>query len=66
MSDALQLDEDNEFEQDTEKLQGNLEEAAGALKRRDALGTSNALLKYVESVKSSIAARAKFKSSDKR
>lgn len=66
MSDALQLDEDNEFEQDTEKLQGNLEEAAGALKRRDALGTSNALLEYVESVKSSIASRAKFKSSDKR
>jgi DNA-binding FadR family transcriptional regulator len=65
MSDALQLDEDNEFEQDMEKLQGNLEKAAEALHRRDAFGTSNALLEYVETVKSSIAARAKLNLSEK-
>ena len=66
MSDALQLEEDNEFEPDMEKLQGNLEKAAEALDRRDAFGTSNSLLEYVETVKSSIAARGKLNSSEKR
>ena len=38
MSDALQLDEDNELEQDMEKLQGNLEKAAEALHRKGRVG----------------------------
>ena len=66
MSDALQLEQDDEVERDMEKLQTNLKKAAKALREGDALGTSNALLEYVETVKSSMAARAKFTSSKKR
>ena len=66
MSDALHLEQDDEVEQDMEKLQTNLKKAAKALRKGDALGTSNALLEYVETVKSSMAARTKFTSSEER
>ena len=59
MSDALQLDQDRDMEQDTEMLQTHLRKAVRALRGRDALGTSNALLEYVEAVKLSMSARSK-------
>ena len=65
MSDALQLDQDRNMEQDMETLQTDLRKAARALSGRDALGTSNALLDYVEAVKVSMSARSKTNSSEK-
>ena len=65
MSDALQLDQDRDMEQDTEMLQTHLKKAVRALRGRDALGTSNALLEYVEAVKISMAARSKTYSPEK-
>ena len=64
MSDALQLDQDRDMEQDIEMLQTHLRKAARALHGRDALGTSNALLEYVEVVKLSMSARSKTNSSE--
>ena len=64
MSDALQLDEDNELEQDMEKLQGNLEK-----RQKRFIGETRSerqcTPEYVETVKSSIAARAKLNLSEK-
>ena len=65
MSDALQLDQDGDMDQDMEMLQSDLRKASRALRGRDALGTSNALLEYVEAVKSNMSARAKTNSSGK-
>ena len=65
MSDALQLDQDRNMEQDMEVLQRDLRKAARALSGRDALGTSNALLEYVEAVKLNMSARSKTNSSEK-
>ena len=65
MSDALQLDQDRDMEQDMEMLQTNLKKAVRALRGRDALGTSNALLEYVEAVKISMAAKSKTNSPEK-
>ena len=65
MSDALQIDQDRDMKQDMEMLQTNLRKAARALSRRDALGTSNALLEYVEAVKFSMSARSKINPPEK-
>ena len=65
MSDALQLDQDRNMGQDMETLQTDLRKAARALSGRDALGTSNALLDYVEAVKVSMSARSKTNSPEK-
>ena len=63
MSDALQLDQDRDMEQDMEMLQKVLRKAVRALRGRDALGTSNALLEYVEAVKLSMSSKLKTNSS---
>ena len=65
MSDALQLDQDRDMGQDMEMLQSDLRKASRALRGRDALGTSNALLQYVEAVKSNMSTRTKTNSSGK-
>jgi DNA-binding FadR family transcriptional regulator len=64
MSDALQLDQDRDMEQDTGMLQTHLRKAVRALRGRDALGTSNALLEYVEAVKLSMSVRSKTNSTE--
>ena len=66
MSDALQLDQDRDVEQDMERLQTNLRKAVQALRNGDALGTSNALLEYVDAVKISMSARSKTIPSEKK
>ena len=64
MSDALQLDQDRDMKQDIEMLQTHLRKAARALRGRDGLGASSALLEYVEVVKLSMSARLKTNSSE--
>ena len=65
MSDALQFDQDRDMELDMKILQTNLRKAVRALRDRDALRTSNALLEYVEAVKLSMSARPKTNTPEK-